>query len=85
MADVKVSALTAASAAAKSMLIPVVQDPSGTPASRKLTVTQLFDLDDGTKTSSAPLINMAQTWNAGGGTFTAMKINITDTASAVAS
>lgn len=82
MADVKVSALTAASAAAKNMLIPVVQDPSGTPASRKLTVTQLFDLDDGTKTSSAPLINMAQTWNSGAVTFTAMKINVTNTASA---
>lgn len=81
MADVKVSALTAASAAAKSMLIPVVEDPSGTPVSKKLTITQLFNLDDGTKTSSAPILDLAQTWNSGGVTFTALKLNVTDTAS----
>lgn len=81
----KITDLTAASAFAKTMLFEVTEDPSGTPTSKKLTGTQLFALDDGTKTSSAPLLDMAQTWNSGGTTFTALKFNITDTASAAAS
>lgn len=35
----------------------------------------------GTKTTSSPVIDAAQTWNAGGVTFTAIKLNVTDTAS----
>ena len=39
----------------------------------------------GTKTADAPALNMSQTWNNGATTFTALKFNITDTASAAAS
>lgn len=85
MADTKISALTAVSGAARSMLIPVVEDPSGTPVTKKMTVSQLLSLDSGSHSSSSPLLDMAQTWNAGGTTFTAMKINVTNTASAAAS
>jgi len=42
-------------------------------------------LTGGTRTTSAPLIDATQTWNASGQTFTGMKLNITDTASATAS
>jgi hypothetical protein len=38
-----------------------------------------------TVTTSAPLLNLAQTWNAGGVTFTGWLLNVTDTASAAAS
>lgn len=38
-----------------------------------------------TVTASTPLINGTQTWNDGATTFTALKLNITDTASAAAS
>ena len=41
MADVKISALGAISAVAGEDLVAIVDDPSGTPASRKATVTQL--------------------------------------------
>lgn len=34
---------------------------------------------------STPLLNLSQTWNAGGVTFTGAKLNVTDTASAAAS
>lgn len=36
-------------------------------------------------TASTPLLNLAQTWNSGGVTFTGLKCNITDSASAAAS
>ena len=39
----------------------------------------------GTVTVSTPLISATQTWNAGGVTFTGLKANFTDTASASAS
>jgi hypothetical protein len=39
----------------------------------------------GSTTTSVPVINATQTWNAGGVTFTGIKQNITDTASAAAS
>lgn len=42
-------------------------------------------LTGGTVTSSTPLINATQTWNAGGVTFTGVLTNITNTASAAAS
>lgn len=35
-----------------------------------------------TQTTSKPVINLTQTWNAGGVTFTGLKFNLTDTASA---
>lgn len=39
----------------------------------------------GTQTTSIPVLNGTATWNAGGVTFTALKVNITDTSSAAAS
>jgi hypothetical protein len=39
----------------------------------------------GTKTASAPLLDMSQTWNNAAVTFTGLKLNATDTASAAAS
>jgi hypothetical protein len=38
-----------------------------------------------TQTSSFPVLNATQTWNASGTTFTAVKLNVTNTASASAS
>lgn len=38
-----------------------------------------------TQTTSQPALNITQTWNAGGVTFTGIKLNVTDTASATAS
>lgn len=42
-------------------------------------------VNGGTITADAPVLNMSQTWNAGGVTFTGLKYNATDTASAAAS
>jgi hypothetical protein len=42
-------------------------------------------LTGGTRTTSAPLIDATQTWNASGETFTGLRVNVTDTASAAAS
>lgn len=42
-------------------------------------------LTGATVTTSKPLFDLSQTWNAGGVTFTGWKLNITDTASASAS
>jgi hypothetical protein len=42
-------------------------------------------LTGATETVSTPLLNMTQTWNAGGVTFTGLKFNVTNTASASAS
>jgi hypothetical protein len=42
-------------------------------------------LTGATVTTSSPVIDAAQTWNAGGVTFTGLKFNATDTASAAAS
>ncbi len=43
------------------------------------------NLASGAITSSVPAINASQTWNAGGVTFTGLKLNVTDSASAAAS
>ena len=42
-------------------------------------------LTGGTQTTSVPVIDATQTWNAGGVTFTGIKFNVTDTASAAGS
>lgn len=42
-------------------------------------------LTGGTVTTSNPLLDMTQTWNDAGVTFTSLKLNVTDTASATAS
>ena len=54
---------------------------SATPAAGSTALT----LTGGTVTASAPLINATQTWNASGTTFTALRLNATNTASASAS
>jgi hypothetical protein len=41
--------------------------------------------NNGTLTASAPVLDLAQTWNAGGTTFTGFKVTATDTTSAAAS
>lgn len=41
--------------------------------------------NNGTITTSSPAFTLAQTWNASGTTFTALRVNATDTASASAS
>jgi hypothetical protein len=47
--------------------------------------SKALTLGGGTVTTSSPVIDAAQTWNAGGVTFTGLKFNATDTASAAAS
>jgi hypothetical protein len=42
-------------------------------------------LNGATVTADAPVLNLSQTWNASGTTFTGLKLNVTDTASAAAS
>ncbi|NBW16669.1 MAG: hypothetical protein EBR82_52700, partial [Caulobacteraceae bacterium] len=37
--------------------------------------------NNGTLTASAPVLDLAQTWNASGTTFTALRVNVTNTAS----
>lgn len=47
--------------------------------------TSALVLTGGTITALSPLIDMTRTWNNGAVTFTALKLNVTDTASASAS
>jgi hypothetical protein len=49
------------------------------------TITGPLAIAGGTVTVSTPLLNLTQTWNAGGVTFTGAVINVTDTASAASS
>lgn len=51
----------------------------------KLTVGKQLAISSGAVTTSVPLLDLAQTWNAGAVTFTGLKLNVTDTASAAAS
>jgi hypothetical protein len=44
--------------------------------------THLWTITGGTVTADTHLVDAAQTWNSGGVTFTAFKLNVTDTASA---
>ena len=88
MADTKISALTAASALAGTEVLPTVQGG----ATVKATVQQIVTAATGatgmpgaTVTASTPVINLSQTWNNSGVTFTADLVNVTDTASASAS
>jgi hypothetical protein len=83
MADTKLADLTALTAPSGDDLLYVVDDPAGTPSDKKLALDNLFTR--GTVTVSSPVINAAQTWNAVGTTFTGLKFNATDTASAVGS
>ena len=107
MADAKITELSAIAAIAGEDLLAVVDDPSGTPATTKATVTQVLayivaqaNTWTATQTitpaansnalastgysltgsNAQSLIDLAGTWNTSG-TPTALKLNITDTAS----
>jgi len=56
MADIKISALGAISAVAGEDLVAIVDDPSGTPASRKATMTQVLAFINANSTSIANLV-----------------------------
>jgi len=61
MVDSKITALTAISAVAGEDLVAIVDDPSGTPASKKATVTQLVTfLDSVAQTLSNKTISQSQ-------------------------
>jgi len=91
MPDTKISALSAGTALAGTEEIPGVQSATTvkfTPAQIRTYVAANMTpitLTGGTVTSSTPVMDAAQTWNSGGVTFTGMKLNVTDTASASAS
>lgn len=89
MADSKVTDL-AAFTPVKTDILYGVDDPSGTPTSGKFTIEDLGDVfgleaAGETVTADTPVIDQAQTWNAGAVTFTGVKLNVTNTASASAS
>jgi hypothetical protein len=98
MADTKITALDANAGLVATDLIVVVDDPAGTPATQKATVSQIKDylvalantwtaqntFASGAITTSQPL-TVTQTWNDAGVTFTGIKANVTDTTSAAAS
>jgi len=84
MADVKISALPAASALDSTEVAPVVQSS----VTKKATVQQFTTAITGatgtngeTVTASTPRFDLAQTWNNVAVTFTGTRLNITDTAS----
>ena len=56
MADIKISALGAISAVAGEDLLAIVDDPSGTPASRKATMTQVLAFINANSTGLANLV-----------------------------
>jgi hypothetical protein len=49
------------------------------------TAVGALNIATGTITASTPVLNLTQTWNAGGVTFTGLKLNVINTASAVGS
>jgi len=83
--SIKFSALAAETVIGDNDIFPFV--PDGGASAKKIAFTALKTALDqnGTVTVSTPVRDMTQTWNAGGVTFTALKLNITDTASAAAS
>jgi hypothetical protein len=79
VADAKISALpSATSPLAGTEVLPIVQ--SG--VTDKVTAADLLRQAGQTVTTSNPVLSLAQTWNAGGVTFTGLLFNATDTASA---
>ena len=93
MPDTKISALTDGSTAVSTDRIPVARSPFASGDNRYITPgyigTTLLGsgtaLTGSTVTTSSPVLNLTQTWNDGAGgavTFTGLKFNATDTASA---
>jgi hypothetical protein len=82
VADAKISALPSATVPlAGTEVLPVVQ--GGT--TDKVTAADLLRQNGQTVTTSNPVLSLAQTWNAGGVTFTGLFFNATSTASASSS
>jgi hypothetical protein len=82
MADAKISALPSATVPlAGTEVLPVVQGG----VTDKVTAADLLRQNGQTVTTSNPVLSLAQTWNAGGVTFTGLLFNATNTASAAAS
>lgn len=89
MANTKISGMTPGSALTGAELFEMVQS-AGTfstdaDAIKTWCSTGPLDFTGGTQTTDDPVLSMTQTWNAGGVTFTAIKLNVTSTASAAAS
>lgn len=86
MADSKISALTAKTTMDAADLLPIVDVSDTSQAASGTTKKIIKDnlLTKGTLAANAPE-NIAQTWNNSGVTFQAVKINVTDTASNIAS
>ena len=87
MANTKISALTSGSALALTDIFPAVET-AGTGPVQKTGATLASGLlgssvlSGQTVTTSNPVLNLSQTWNAGAVAFTGLKFNSTDTASA---
>ena len=77
MADTKISALSAETAAPGDE-IPVNRGG----VNYKITAGDILKQDSGTLTASAPALDLTQTWNNSGVTFTGMKFNAISTDSA---
>jgi len=58
---------------------------AGATLNTALTLAGKFTLTGGTVTTSSPAVDATQTWNGAGVTFTAWKLNVTDTASSATS
>ena len=90
MANTKISALTSGSALALTDIFPAVET-AGTGPVQKTGATLASGLlgssvlSGQTVTTSNPVLNLSQTWNAGAVAFTGLKFNATDTASAATS
>lgn len=87
MADTKIASLTDGLTTSGTDRIPVAISPYGSGNNAYITPSYLktFMVTGGTVTSSTPVFDMTQTWNSGAVTFSGLKLNITDTASAAAS
>lgn len=88
MADLKISQLPEAAALTSAELAPLVQSGGNVKATiQQITtaVTGATGTNGETVTTDKPRLNLTQTWNAVGTTFTGLKFNATNTASAAAS
>lgn len=89
MAEVKISDMTPGAALDGSELFEMTQAAAtfstDADAIRAFVQSAPMDFVGGTQTTNDPVISATQTWNAGGVTFTAVLVNVTNTASAAAS
>ena len=86
--DKKISELDAAAALTGTEVAPLVQSGGNVKATiQQITtaVTGATGTNGETVTTDKPRLNLTQTWNAVGTTFTGLKFNVTNTASDVAS